>query len=260
MRILILDLSGPLMSFGGPQVDQIGRTGRFPTLSQITGLCGNALGYSHRDFAELQGLQERLDVASALLRTGQEILDYQTVDLGQTHLAQAGWTTRGRAEHRAGGPDARTGTHIRLRWFRADSVVCSALYLSSPDEHPALDDIADALDRPARPLFLGRKSCFPAAPICVGIIEADNLREALSLAPSRFSERWRNLGRGVAGDSVEAEWPIPAGELVENEVETATHRLLDQRDWRNQLHVGERVVARGSIVVQTPASANGSQE
>ena len=47
MQVLLLNLQAPLMSFGGPQVDHIGPTGRFPTVSQITGLLGNALGYTH---------------------------------------------------------------------------------------------------------------------------------------------------------------------------------------------------------------------
>ena len=67
--ILIFHLQAPLMSFGGPQIDQIGPTGRFPTVSQITGLLGNALGYRHNDFGRLQALQDRLSLASALVLT-----------------------------------------------------------------------------------------------------------------------------------------------------------------------------------------------
>ena len=104
MEVLILHLQAPLMSFGSPQVDQIGPTARFPTISQITGLLANALGYKHGDFDRLQALQERLSIASALVREGEELQDYQTVDLGQTHLRNPAWTTRGRTEHRAGGP------------------------------------------------------------------------------------------------------------------------------------------------------------
>ena len=100
MQTLILCLQAPLMSFGGPQVDQIGPTGRFPTLSQMTGLLANALGYAHGDFDRLQVLQERLSIASALVREGEELQDYQTVDLGQAHLRNPAWTTRGRPEHR----------------------------------------------------------------------------------------------------------------------------------------------------------------
>ena len=68
MRVLLLHLHAPLMSFGGPRVDHIGPTGRFPTVSQMTGLFGNALGYTHGDGERLQSLQDRLSIASALLR------------------------------------------------------------------------------------------------------------------------------------------------------------------------------------------------
>ena len=127
MQALIMHLQAPLMSFGGPQVDQIGPTGRFPTISQITGLFANAMGYTHGDFDRLDALQTRLSLASALVRDGEELEDYQTVDLGQEHLRHPAWTTRGHPEHRGGGPDARYGTHIRFRRYRADANVVSAV-------------------------------------------------------------------------------------------------------------------------------------
>ena len=145
MQTLILCLQAPLMSFGGPQVDQIGPTGRFPTMSQITGLLANALGYAHGDFDRLQVLQERLSIASALVREGEELQDYQTVDLGQAHLRNPSWTTRGRPEHRSGGPDARYGTHIRFRRYRADASVLSAVSLAPAEEVPTLSEVGDAL-------------------------------------------------------------------------------------------------------------------
>ncbi len=43
-EFLLLRLEAPLMAFGGPMVDYIGRTRSFPGQAQITGLLGNALG------------------------------------------------------------------------------------------------------------------------------------------------------------------------------------------------------------------------
>ena len=251
MRALILHLQAPLMSFGGPQVDQIGPTGQFPTTSQITGLFANALGYTHRDVDRLQTLQRRLSFASALVHEGEELQDYQTVDLGQTHLRHPAWTTRGRTEHRAGGPDARYGTHIRFRRYRANASVLVAVSLSPADDAPTLSHVSDALVTPARPLCIGRKPCLPSTRLLVGIVdEASSVTDALVRVPSTFADRWSFIG----GTHVEckAEWPVADERALSSTARLATRRVIDRRDWRNQLHGGERVVAHGTLALNAP--------
>ena len=250
MQALILHLQAPLMSFGVPQVDQIGPTGRFPTISQITGLFANALGYSHGDFDRLQALQARLSIASALVREGEELQDYQTVDLGQAHLRNPSWTTQGSTEHREGGLEARYGTHIRFRRYRADASVLSSISLSPADEKPTLNDIENALMAPARPLFIGRKPCLPSTRLFIGIVaDADSLTDALTRVPDTFPGRWSEIADGHGRATVMAEWPQDDDRALSPVARLATHRVIDRRDWRNQLHGGERVVARGTLVL-----------
>ncbi|MDE0104390.1 MAG: type I-E CRISPR-associated protein Cas5/CasD [Bryobacterales bacterium] len=252
MKVLILHLEAPLMSFGGPQVDQIGPTRLFPTLSQVTGLIANALGYTHRNVGGLQDLQDRLCLASALVREGSDLLDYQTVDLGQPHLRSPAWTTYGLTEHRFGGPDARYGTHIRFRHYRADASILTAVSLSPAGLTPTLGSVCDALLRPARPLVIGRKACLPSTQLVVGLLEdAESLTHAIQRVPSEFPERWREIAPSFTGtNELAAEWPADGQDVLPS-AGTAIefHRVVDRRDWRNQLHGGERVVARGSLTV-----------
>lgn len=241
---LILRLEAPLMSFGGPQVDHIGATRRFPGLAQIAGLLANALGFSHGDAERLQRLQARVRFASLLLRPGEDLRDYHTVDLGQPHLASAGWTTRGRAEHRKGG-EAATSTHIRERYYRADSSVLVALRLDPEEEAPTLVDVEAALEQPARPLFIGRKTCLPAAPLVAGRVATSDLRDALTQALSLPSlehdvEQACASARRMRRDFFEAELPTDSEAL-------GTIRVVDARDWRNQFHGGERIVMHGAV-------------
>ena len=250
MDAVILHFQAPLMSFGGPQIDQIGPTGRFPTLSQIAGLLANALGYDHRDWDRTQALQDRLRIGSALVKEGRELPDYQTVDLGQEHLRNPGWTTRGRAEHRDGGPEARFGTHIRYRRYRADSNALIAVALAPADEAPTLEDLRAALDRPARPLFLGRKPCLPAAPVLVGTIETvEDLADALARVPIAFPDRWAEIARGGASPEAEIELPVADERTLPDDERLRTLRVIDSRDWRNRLHGGERVVLRRQLKI-----------
>jgi len=247
MDALLLSLQAPLMSFGGPQVDQVGPTGRFPTVSQMVGLFANALGHTHADHRRLQTLQDRVSLAAALVHEGEEREDYQTVDLGQPHLAKPSWTTHGRPEHRAGGPDARLGTHIRFRRYRADAKVLAAVALDPPDLGPGVEEIAEALDNPCRPLFLGRKNCLPADRLVFGLcLGVPDLTDAISQARRDFPDRWAAAFGAPAITEVTAEWPITA-EDDPLRSRSETHRVVDRRDWRNQLHGGERVVGRGAL-------------
>jgi CRISPR system Cascade subunit CasD len=235
---LLLRLEAPLMAFGGPVVDQIGRTRSFPGRAQITGLLANALGWRHGDFAALEALQERVRMAAAVVREGELLHDYQTVDLGRPHLAGRGWTTRGRVESRAGA--SSDTTHIRHRWYVADGTVLIALTLSPADASPTPTELAEALRRPARPLFIGRKTCLPTAPLLLAELEAGDAIEALRRAAALWAGENSTPARAMSVSvEMDAGWepPVEVGE-VERE------RLVDGRDWTNQVHVRERGVCR----------------
>lgn len=230
---LVLRLDAPLMSFGGVAVDQHGVTESFPTLSMLTGLLGNALGFEHRDATDLERLQDRIRYAVRRDRAGEPLVDFQTVDLGQDFMRQ-GWTAYGEVAERAGG-SARTGTHIRRRHYWADALFSVVLTLDPLDDQPDLDAVAEALRRPARPLFLGRKPCVPSAPLLAGRLKAVHLRDAVEAAP--LQDRSRPEGGGFA-----VWWPRLDGEP---EPASSSGRLLavsDRRDWSNQIHAGRRFV------------------
>jgi CRISPR system Cascade subunit CasD len=239
-EFLLLRLEAPLMAFGGPMVDHINRTRPFPGQAQITGLLGNALGYHHHDTEALEALQRRLLFAAAQVRAGEPLRDYQTVDLGQRHLTGTGWTTRGVSETRGGA--SGEATHIRHRWYLADALVLVALTLAPADEAPRLADLAEALDRPARPLFIGRKPCLPTAPLSLGLASAVGAMAALHEALARCGDAKRTAEReGEAGIRVEID-----ARLVNDATVAAMEidRLVDRRDWRNQMHNAERAVCR----------------
>ncbi len=243
-RFLLLRLEAPLMAFGGPVVDANGRTRPFPGQAQITGLLGNALGYRHRDAEALAALQRRLRMAAALIESGELVRDYQTVDLGQTHLAGTGWTTRGTVEARGGA--SGEATHIRLRWYLADALVLVALMLDPPGEDPSLADLEAALTHPARPLFIGRKPCLPTAPIFLAPSAASDALGALRDGMKQLADRHPTLRRrDTAPGKIQVELDTRlAAAIAANGMNTEYEQLVDRRDWHNQMHTGERAVRR----------------
>lgn len=236
MKILILRLDAPLVSFGAPMVDQNGVVQTFPALSMLAGLLANALGWDHRDVEQLSSLQDRIRYAARIDRKGEALVDYQTVDLGQDWMLPeiAGWTTHGRIAKRGGA--SSEVTHQRYRHYRADSVHTIAIMLVG-DDAPVLEDLEVALHQPARPLFIGRKCCLPASRILLGTLEASSLVAALALTPrSERADDGPLLATWWDGDDATGS-------------EGASHvvSVTDERDWRNQIHTGRRLMREGRV-------------
>lgn len=238
MQILLLRFDAPLMSFGGVMVDQHGPTERFPGLSLLAGLFGNALGYRHGDAEALEALQDRIEYAARWDVEPEPLLDYHTVDLGQAKMREPGWTTRGEPEHRAGGPAAAFGTHIRYRHYWANGLMTVAVALLG-GQQPGIDDLANALNEPARPLFLGRKTCLPSAPLLLGKVDAEHVLSALQ--SQACGER---LGRSKPA-TVQACWPAH----LDGGGSTRQTAVYDRRDWRNQVHAGRRLRGEGLLEI-----------
>jgi CRISPR system Cascade subunit CasD len=225
MQVLILRLTGPLMSFGDVAIDEIRPSRRLPARSMLTGLLANALGYAHRDVVALDRLQERLHFAARLDREGQGLVDFQTAELGKDDPL---WTTRGVPAERAGGPASYSGPALRYRHYRADAAVTVALALVPAEEAPNLAALETALRQPERPLFIGRKGCPPSLPILDRVVAAESLVAALDQVPPVDPER-------ATADVVVIETEDEPGE-------PDAQRLIavaDRRDWRLGLHAGQ---------------------
>lgn len=228
-RHLLIRLSSPLIAFGGETIDNFGVIRDFPALSMVTGLFANALGWDRGDDALHNRLQERLRMGARLEEPGARLTDFQTAQLGANDKA---WTTWGIVEERRGGAASYDSPHLRYRDYHADLTALLAVRLEPADEAPTLHAIAQALDRPQRPLFIGRKPCLPVGRLVAGWIDADSILHALQLAP---------LANGV-GDQ-RAQWPDGEGQLPGDRVVD----VCDERNWTSGVHGGWRPVREGLI-------------
>lgn len=232
MDALLLRLDAPLMSFGGTVVDQINPTREFPGRAMLAGLFGNALGYCHGEAAALGALQQRLRWAAREDQRGRPFMDYQTVNLAADFM-QEGWTTRGQPEGRKGGDNVTT---IRNRHYLADAIYLVAVTLVA-GEGPDLDALDRALQRPARPLFIGRKCCIPSTPLRFGRVTVERLRDALTHPTAPRIERTQLRRHTKPEVRVRAWWPVDEGTEIGRTV-----AFTDDMDWENQIHVGRRYV------------------
>ncbi|MFZ4700325.1 MAG: type I-E CRISPR-associated protein Cas5/CasD [Candidatus Methylumidiphilus sp.] len=229
-RHLLMRLRAPLIAFGGETIDNYGVIREFPALSMVTGLLANALGWDRGDDVKHNRLQERLVMGARLEADGERLVDFQTAQL---QANDKGWTTRGMPEERAGGAGSYAGPHLRYRHYHADMDVLVALRLQPADESPTLDDLAAAIDKPARPLFVGRKNCLPTDRLMAGWIDADGILNALQRAES------------IAADPVRAQWPDGEGRLPDQHDRCLD--VCDERNWTSGVHGGWRPVREGLI-------------
>ncbi|HQR04927.1 MAG: type I-E CRISPR-associated protein Cas5/CasD [Proteobacteria bacterium] len=231
-RHLVLRLASPLIAFGGEAIDNLGVIRDFPALSMVTGLLANALGWDRGDAPAHNRLQERLRLGCVLVPGAQRVQDFQTAQLGKD---DKGWTTWGVPEERAGGAGTYAGPHLRYRDYHADLTAWVTLTLLPAEEAPTLEALAQALDKPARPLFIGRKPCLPTDRLVAGWQDAADLCSALqaivNAQPSQKPRSWP------------AQWPDGEGSQPGDRVLD----VCDERNWHTQLHGGWRPVRQGLL-------------
>jgi len=173
---LILRFEGPMQAWGSEAIDPRRPSGPYPRRSALAGMIGNALGWRHTDPDGLNRLQDALRFAAREDRTPERMWDYQTADLSQlSGFGRWGPTTPGGS--------VKAGTHILRKEYLADACFTIAMTLDRDYAEVSLKDVSRVLQQPARPLFLGRKSCPPAGPVVRGIVDAASPVAALRSVP-----------------------------------------------------------------------------
>jgi CRISPR system Cascade subunit CasD len=157
---VLLRLDGPLQAWSTAAFADR-PTMPFPTKSGLVGLIANAMGLTRcADIADIAALQTAVRADDH----GHPVTDFQIA-------GSAGWRSANGVLHTGAGK-------IRQKGYLADAVFTAAL--TGPTS--LIEAATSALARPARPLFLGRRCCPPAAPVLLGTSELP-LIEALRAAP-----------------------------------------------------------------------------
>ena len=138
MATLLLRLAAPLQSWGNDSKFDTRMTENEPTKSGVIGLLAAALG-RRRDESidDLAGLKfgVRVDKDGVLLR------DFHTAKSNKS-------------------------AYVTNRYYLSDAVFIAGV---ESDDKEFLEKLEFALKNPKFPLFLGRRSCPPTLPICLGV-------------------------------------------------------------------------------------------
>lgn len=156
MSTLLLRLAGPLQSWGADSKFEIRRTETFPTKSGVIGLLAAALGRKRED--DISDLA-KLNVGVRCDQPGEIIRDFHT---------------------------ARTTkqSYVTYRYYLSDAAFLVGV---ESEDTELLEELSTAIQQPAYPLFLGRRSCCPDLPIVLELSD-QSLKEALEEYPDLSSE------------------------------------------------------------------------
>jgi len=166
---LFLRLEGPLQSWGERARWSVRDTAPEPTKSGVVGLLGCALGIN--DDAGLRELSETLRMGVRCDRPGKRLVDYHTVGGG---YAESILLT---AEGKPKKIPSNGRPHTEQTWR---SYLCDAAFLVAVQGPPdMIARLAEAVQSPHWPIYLGRKACVPTRPPFDGVGEYPDLESAL---------------------------------------------------------------------------------
>ena len=156
-KILTLYLDAPLQSWGYMSKFDRRTTFSLPTRSGIIGMICAAKGIERSNSKALEQFSS-LKIISLAFTQNTRLTDFHTVGGGwDKHL------NPGNVVQTANGKPGNTNVTYReyLQWSKLGVLIDGAENL--------LADIAKALLNPCWGIWLGRKSCIPASPVCQGL-------------------------------------------------------------------------------------------
>lgn len=183
MNTLFIRLEGPLQSWGLRARWTERDTMLEPTKSGVVGLLACALGLRREQDVEIRALNNALRFGVRVDRPGQLLRDYHTIVGGVRSAA-------GKIKINANTKEPETV--VSNRYYLADASFLVAL--QGPDD--LIGRLADALQNPVWPPFLGRRSCLPSVPLFAGTGQYNSLREALAAFPFDWEDNRQGGSEG----------------------------------------------------------------
>lgn len=194
---LFLRLEGPLQAWGERARWSVRDTSTEPTKSGVVGLLGCALGIAQD--ADLLQLSKSVRMGVRCDRQGTFLTDFHTT-IGGVLSAEG---------------KIKDETVLSYRSYLCDASFLIALQ-SMPDQ---IKKIADAVQHPVWPCYLGRRSCVPTVPIYEGVGDYADLLTALKDWPYNLLQKG-----GEVKDKVRAVIEVEPGSGVQRRDEVLSNK------------------------------------
>lgn len=175
-QFLLFRLYAPLAAWGDIAVGEIRPTFERPSRSALFGLLAAALGITRDREDDLRRLDAAYGYAVAVEAHGEALRDYHTVQRPPQRKGAAYATRR---EELGALPREDLATTLSYRDYWQDARYLACLWTLAGNPPHTLEALAGALREPRFSLYLGRKSCPPAAPLTPRLVSAADVAEAL---------------------------------------------------------------------------------
>ncbi|MFF0446703.1 type I-E CRISPR-associated protein Cas5/CasD [Streptomyces sp. NPDC004609] len=178
----LLQLGGPLQSWGEHSAFADRDTVAHPTRSGLIGMIASALGIPRAEATTAEGSRfahlPRLRFTVRVDRPGTRLVDFHTVGGG---LPQHRTVPTAKGARRA----ADAATIVSRRHYLSDAVFTVAVTASGSGSPALLAECAEALSTPRWPLHQGRRSCPPGSLFLLRAASPDPVAELLELPLAR---------------------------------------------------------------------------
>ena len=186
MKTLLLRFAAPLQSWGDESKYDIRGTRNEPTKSGIIGMIAAAMGL-RRDSDEIVEMSAKLRVGIRVDQPGTVLRDFHTA------LSPAYGSGGNLRYEKNGKLIMKEDPFVTKRYY-----LCDARFLVGIEckEDEYIQTVAEALSAPVFSLFLGRRSCPPSLPICLGIRDCSldvAIKETEWIAADWFMEKYGTI-------------------------------------------------------------------
>jgi len=176
---LVFRLYGMMASWGDIAVGEYRPTSDHPSRSAILGLLAAALGIRRDEEERLSSLSEAYLMAISMDAPGLLVRDYHTSQVPPAGKGRKKNLFATRREE-LGIPREDLSTVLSTRDYRVDAVSTVCIWNRDESAPYPLEQLRDALNRPAFVPYLGRKSCPLALPVHAQVVTGENLADVLS--------------------------------------------------------------------------------
>ena len=177
MQFLVFQLQGAMAAWGDVAVGEYRSSRNEPGASALIGLLGAAVGIDREDESAHAALRDGYAFAVGVVHSGELLRDYHTAQV-PSRSDLKGRPQRTRRDELAV-PKPLLNTILSTRDYRQGGAWAVAVQALAAAPH-ALPALAAALHEPRFVLYLGRKSCPPAAPLHPVVAEAESAYGALT--------------------------------------------------------------------------------